>query len=295
MQSTLRWIIAATIFLAVIIGVEQWLGWESILLDWQQVSLGSILILTLLTLLSYLLRAERVYRYFGQQQEHHRSSYIRISFIHNALNNFLPMRLGEAAFPLLMKREFKESMLTTSAGLIWIRLMDLHLLLLLGAVAFIGFYPTLGAISVSGLVIIPSIFLLGMVDLKSVLPKKLVTKVDHYRHLLPESRTLLINTYLITAQIWLIKLAALAVLLMAFLDIDYYGATLAVIAGDLSSVLPIHGLAGSGTYEAALVGALYPLGISLEAATKAAINVHIYLLGVSALSIPLALLIPKKR
>ena len=139
MQSTLRWIIAATIFLAVIIGVEQWLGWESILFDWQQVSSGSILILTLLTLLSYLLRAERVYRYFGQQQEHHRSSYIRISFIHNALNNFLPMRLGEAAFPLLMKREFKESMLTTSAGLIWIRLMDLHLLLLLGAVAFIGF------------------------------------------------------------------------------------------------------------------------------------------------------------
>ncbi len=172
MQSTLRWIIAATIFLAVIIGVEQWLGWESILLDWQQVSFGSILILTLLTLLSYLLRAERVYRYFGQQQMHHRSSYIRISFIHNALNNFLPMRLGEAAFPLLMKREFKESMLTTSAGLIWIRLMDLHLLLLLGAIAFIGFFPVLGAISVAGLVLTPSIFLLGLIDLKSLLPQK---------------------------------------------------------------------------------------------------------------------------
>ena len=173
--------------------------------------------------------------------------------------------------------------------------MDLHFLLLLGAIAFIGFYPILGAVSVGGLILVPSIFLLGLIDLKSLLPSKVATKFDHYRHLLPESRAILINTYLITAQIWLIKLAALAVLLMAFLDIDYYGATLAVIAGDLSSVLPVHGLAGSGTYEAALVGALYPLGISLDAATKAAINVHIYLLGVSALSIPLALLVPKKR
>jgi len=42
-----------------------------------------------------------------------------------------------------------------------------------------------------------------------------------------------------------------------------------------------------------MLAALIPLGFAAEQALSAAINLHIYLLGVSALSVPLALLIPQ--
>ena len=98
-----------------------------------------------------------------------------------------------------------------------------------------------------------------------------------------------------TLIIWIVKLVALTLVLKAFLSIDFISAWVAVTTADLSGVLPIHGIAGSGTYEAAMLAALIPLGFGVEAALSAAINLHIYLLGVSALSVPLALLIPTQR
>ncbi len=94
MSKTVRWLIATTLFLALTIGVELTIGWRSILEDWQALSVTNLLLLTLLTFISYLLRAERVFNYFADRS-HSRVSYIKISFLHNALNNFLPMRLGE--------------------------------------------------------------------------------------------------------------------------------------------------------------------------------------------------------
>jgi uncharacterized membrane protein YbhN (UPF0104 family) len=98
-----------------------------------------------------------------------------------------------------------------------------------------------------------------------------------------------------TLMIWVIKLLALIMILMSFLNIDFLNGALAVIAADISGVLPIHGLAGSGTYEAAMLAALYPMGFETVEAIKAAINVHLYLLGASLLSVPIALLLPSTR
>jgi uncharacterized membrane protein YbhN (UPF0104 family) len=41
------------------------------------------------------------------------------------------------------------------------------------------------------------------------------------------------------------------------------------MGAELSSVLPFHGIAGSGSYELAMVAALVPLGVSAEAAFAA--------------------------
>ena len=295
MSIALRWILASLIFSLLILLVEHYYGWAGILAQWSVVDLSDLLLLTLLTLLSYVLRAERVYRYFGQRMQHPRRAYLKISFLHNALNNFLPMRLGEAAFPLLMKRQFKQSMLSSTAGLVWIRLMDLHVLLLLAAIALGALLPTIGYLALAALIIGPIVIGLFRRRLLALLPERLQVKLTELEHLLPHSRGLIVATYLQTLIIWLVKLVALTLVLKAFLSIDFISAWVAVTTADLSGVLPIHGIAGSGTYEAAMLAALIPLGFGVEAALSAAINLHIYLLGVSALSVPLALLIPTQR
>lgn len=295
MSIALRWILASLIFALLILLVEHYYGWAGILAQWSVVDLFDLLLLTLLTLLSYVLRAERVYRYFGQRMQHPRRAYLKISFLHNALNNFLPMRLGEAAFPLLMKRQFKQSMLSSTAGLVWIRLMDLHVLLLLAAIALGALLPTIGYLALAALIIGPVVIGLFRRRLLALLPERLQVKLTELEHLLPHSRGLIVATYLQTLIIWIVKLVALTLVLKAFLSIDFISAWVAVTTADLSGVLPIHGIAGSGTYEAAMLAALIPLGFGVEAALSAAINLHIYLLGVSALSVPLALLIPTQR
>jgi len=293
MSHSLRWVIASTIFALLLLAVEHYLGWASVLEQWAVVDPAVFTGLTLLTLISYLLRAERVYRYFGQRQGHPRRAYLRISFIHNALNNFLPMRLGEAAFPLLMRRQFRQSMLSSTAGLVWIRLMDLHVLLLLAALALGSLLPTLGYLALAGLIVGPVLVTLLRSQLMRLLPARFKAKAQELTHLLPHSSALVISTYLQTLLIWVVKLLALVLVLQAFLPIDFVAAWIAVTTADISGVLPIHGLAGSGTYEAAMLAALIPLGFAAEQALSAAINLHIYLLGVSALSVPLALLIPQ--
>lgn len=294
MSKTLRWFIATSLFLALAIGVELTIGWGSILEDWQNLSITNLLLLTLLTFISYLLRAERVFNYFASES-HSRVSYIKISFLHNALNNFLPMRLGEAAFPLLMKREFSESMLTTSAGLLVIRLMDLHVLLLLASLALVSVSPLLGGIFFIALILLPPLLRAGGETLFSLFPEKIRNTLNKIEHLWPTDHRLIGRTYLMTLLIWFVKLAALILILMSFLSIDFFNGALAVILADISGVLPIHGLAGSGTYEATMLAALYPMGFETVEAIKAAINVHIYLLGASLLSVPIALLLPSSQ
>jgi uncharacterized membrane protein YbhN (UPF0104 family) len=61
------------------------------------------------------------------------------------------------------------------------------------------------------------------------------------------------------------------------------------LGGELSSVLPVHGLAGAGTYEAGVVAALAPFRVSAVEALAAAVNLHLFLLGVSGLGGALAL------
>ena len=105
----------------------------------------------------------------------------------------------------------------------------------------------------------------------------------------------LARLYLWTALSWASKLAAFAAITAHFLD-GPAGTILAGIVGaELSSVLPFHGVAGAGSYEAAMVAALYPFGVQPAAALGAAVNLHLFLLGVTLISSLAALLIPAPR
>ncbi len=92
---------------------------------------------------------------------------------------------------------------------------------------------------------------------------------------------------------WILKLAAFTAVVLHFAAIDTWQAVLGTIGTELSSVLPVHGVAGSGSYELAMAAVLLPLGLNMATALKAAVNLHLYLLGANLLLGLGALLLPK--
>ena len=109
----------------------------------------------------------------------------------------------------------------------------------------------------------------------------------------PESHLKVARIYLWTALSWSLKFLAFATLLRHFLPVDLWRALVGVMGAELSSVLPFHGIAGSGSYELAAVAAMVPAGVDPAAALAGAVNLHLFVLGVTLLLGGLALLLPK--
>jgi uncharacterized membrane protein YbhN (UPF0104 family) len=93
---------------------------------------------------------------------------------------------------------------------------------------------------------------------------------------------------------WTLKFTAFAVLLEHFLPVEFWRVMTGVMGAELSTVLPFHGIAGSGSYELAVVAALAPLGVDPKAALAGAVNLHLFLLGTTLVLGGLAFLLPRK-
>lgn len=291
----LRWTLALLLTSALIVWVESTLGWRQTLAAWTDIPLTTLLLLAAATLASYGLRALRAYLYFGHPHGHPFSAYLRINLLHNALNNLLPMRLGEASFPLLMKRRFALPVLNTAAGLVWIRLMDLHWLALLVSLLASMLFGPLFLLPALALPLLPVIMLRYGARLTNWLPGPLQPPARLLTEHGPLSPLRGLQLYLLTCLLWSLKLVVLMLVVQHFIAIPGLQGLLGIIFADLSSVLPIHGLAGAGTFEGAMAAALLPFGIATDDILLAAVNLHLYVLGVTLISIPAALLIPERH
>ncbi len=85
-----------------------------------------------LVLGSYAIRTVRIYEYFHPATAGEFLRTFRLVLLHNLFNNLLPMRSGEASFPILMAREFRVPFTRSIPGLVYLRVLDLHFVLLLG-------------------------------------------------------------------------------------------------------------------------------------------------------------------
>ena len=295
MSKTVRWIVASLIFILFVGWIEIKFSWHAIFSEWRGVSVAALCLITLFTFLSYLLRAYRVYFYFGRHLGQSFLAYIRISLLHNAWNNFLPMRLGEASFPLQMKYEFGVSLLKSGAGLLWVRLMDLHFLMILLTIALGVQWHSLFFLCAVAVIVFPFL-LTGLYESRFIAGVEPFNKIlKKLREYAPRSYRQASVLYGLTMLVWLVKLSALVAITLSFLPLPFFTGSIAVIVADLSSVLPIHGLAGSGTYEGAMWIALAPFEVAFDSVIKVAVNVHIYILATTLLSVPVALLIGKRQ
>ncbi|GAB4359710.1 MAG: lysylphosphatidylglycerol synthase transmembrane domain-containing protein [Gammaproteobacteria bacterium] len=280
--------------------IEWYLGWKPLLKPWLSVEPIPLGAATLLLLLSYTLRSIRLYHYFGSEVAGRFTLCLRLMLQHNLYNNLLPMRSGELSFPILMQRYFSITPIRSVPALMWFRILDLHTLGLLALPTLIPAllnWPATLALCALWLLIPPLIYL-WQANLEAWLVKHRQKRVAGFAHRLteglPRTSTQFFTSWGWTLANWSVKLLVFAWILRLFLEVPWLTALLGVIGGELTSVLPVHGLAGMGTYEAGIMAALLPLGIVAESALHGAVNLHLFLLAASLIGGMLTWLIPSR-
>ncbi|WP_462328840.1 lysylphosphatidylglycerol synthase transmembrane domain-containing protein [Thiohalocapsa halophila] len=292
------WLIGLTLLIGLGIAVEHRVGLRALIAPWQTLSVPLLVSAFALTAASYVLRGLRVYEYFGPLVVGRFTAVLRLSMLHNTANNLLPMRIGEVVFPWLMHRYFGHGFLASGASLLWIRIMDLHCLVLAALVVLWlrlpgWWWPVLGAL---WLALVP----LGLAVRRSGWVSRL--PAGRLRHVLlflldaaPRDTPLLYRLYLWTLLSWSAKLFAFALVLGHFVDAALWQRLAGVLGAELSSVLPFHGIAGAGSYELTGMAAMVPLGVGVGAALAGTVSLHLFLLGSTLILGALALLLPRGK
>jgi uncharacterized membrane protein YbhN (UPF0104 family) len=291
------WLIGSAILVVLVVWVQREVGWATLLAPWRDLPAVQLAVMAGLSVLSYLCRGIRLAVYFPEIVRGRLGAILRLSVLHNVANNLLPMRAGEAVFPLLMKRHFGHGYLDSALSLLWIRLLDLHVLLLVGVAAAWLALPHaawwFAAVAwLAGLPLVHALRgrLLGWCRARE---HRLASWLLRLLQAMPADGRRLAGVYFWTLATWGSKIAAFTTILLHFLAAAPWQALLGVLAAELSSVLPFHGVAGTGSYEVAMVAALLPTGIAAETALAGAVNLHLFLLGVTLLLGLAALLSPR--
>ena len=293
--------------LAFVIVVQGLWGWEKIFQPWQMISGVQLLLGMILLFVGYAIRALRLYHYFYPQVDWWVS--LRLMLFHNFLNNFLPARTGEVSFPILMKRYFQIDYDRSIAALLWFRILDLHILLSIGMLVGLLYYQAGWLWLVFGIWFMLPLFMhiaqkwliyevIKKQNSISVLSSDIITEVLKWTRLLleglPDNYTQLARSWLLSLVNWVIKLLVLAWFMSLFIEMDLLYLMASVVAGELTSVLPVHAPGGFGTYEAGVLLVLAPLTNNHQMLAQAAINMHLMLLGSSVLGAGMAMLLPNK-
>lgn len=284
--------------LLVIGAVQYAVGWDKLLIPWREAEFSSLSLAVLFMFASYILRALRVYDYFHPLPDNGFDRCLKLTLLHNLFNNLLPLRAGEASFPWLLRQYFALPFPRTLSALIWFRVLDLHVVA--GAALLIVTSHILPPIAC---VVLPGLWMLALwwifLRLQQLAPNPLILRLNtRSQHWLKQAQAGLPRTaaafwraWLWTILNWLVKLAAFAVILQALAKLPLLAAIAGALGGELTSILPIHGVAGLGTYEAGVLAGLLPFSIAPADAIGAAVNLHLFLLGSCVLGGALALLL----
>lgn len=292
-----RWGVALLVFGLFVAWLEHLIGWRRLLVPWLSLSLPALFAALVLMLCTYVLRAWRIYDYFRPAMSGHFLAALRLTLLHNFFNNLLPMRTGEAAFPVLMRRYFAVPMERSVPSLLWLRVLDLHVLLAIGWSAVSQRYlsDALGGPLLILWLALPAILFMTRAWFAARLvgrSGRLVGLLSSLLDGLPAQAGLFWRAWAWTALNWGVKLGVMAFIFTRFDALPWLVTLPGVIGGELGSVLPVHGLAGMGTYEAGVMAALAPQGVGLTQALAAAVNLHLFILGATVLGAGLARLLP---
>ena len=252
------------------------------------------LVIFLLGAISWLLRGLRTWILFEQLPL---TEALGMSFVHNTANNLAPMRLGELALPMLARWLGNVEFSVGMTSLIWNRLLDL--ISLVGISVCIVFLPTAGTIMLA--------LLAALIFLTPLLIAIVVPKTQHIRlpQILEQARSQLMyeaqngkrlhRMWRLTILAWLSKIMGMGVLLATLSGIPMTDVITTILGAELSSILPIHGLAGAGSYEAGgIIGSTF-MGLSPVLALEMTIQLHIYVLSLTAVFGILGVLLLLKR
>ena len=245
---------------------------------------------TILVLLSYLLRSIRIMDWFEGAKFH---SSVQVMLQHNLWNNLLPMRTGELTFPVLVTKHLDSSVAESLVALFWFRVFDLLsiCMILVCALSLWLDYPVIIALAL----VIFFIFIPVVNFFQRAIPTSLTIQKSKLISVLQSLKTehkQLWHCLLWSIASWISKLVAYASVFSMFAHADFVDSLIAAIGGELTSILPIHGIAGVGTYETGIVGMSLPMNMSYENTLAAGVNLHLFLLSITLLTGISSLLIP---
>lgn len=291
------WLVGGVLLAGLVAAVHYTLGWGPLLAPWRSFPPSLLAWLGLLTALSYALRAVRVYDWFRPRFRGQFLPLLRLTVLHNSANNLAPMRTGELVFPWLMRRYFGFRVLDAAAALLWIRLLDLHFLGLVG-ILILWLRDPAWVWWAAGLAWLGVLPVLVLVERAAGAARfagggRVAALVRRVAAAAPPDYALVGRVYLWTAATWTLKFIAFASVLAHFVPGAFWRVLAGVMGAELSSVLPVHGIAGSGSYEVAAMAALVPLGVEPRAALAGAVNLHLFVLGTTLLLGALAFLLPR--
>lgn len=280
--------------------VVEWLfGWQKMLAAWQHIPYWYPVVALVLMFFTYVIRGWRIYDFFLPMTRGGLLTCCKIMLSHNLLNNLLPMRSGEASFPLLMRSHFSASLSYSTAGLLLLRLLDLQVLLCIGFLTVLGFKHSLTLFwwGVFGLLVVSPLLLLPLTPLLARLAQRIhQPKVSHMLQqvvaAMPSHLPALLRSWLLTWVCWVLKIMVFALVLRWFATVDWWSAIGVCIGGELSSVLPIHAPAGLGTYEASMLAAGKLMGIEGAWILFAGVQLHVLMIISTLLGGLVALFIP---
>jgi uncharacterized membrane protein YbhN (UPF0104 family) len=263
------------------------LGWLAQSGDWRSVGdrLATIPPLTLSLalggfLLSYLLRAARIRDEFSDVAREHFWAMARVTTAHNAAINVVPFRGGEIALPVLLQREFGVPMGRAMVSLLWLRMQDAFVVMLLAAWVWPGLDLALRCVwSIAVLIGAWAVPAWARAHPIGAEPQPgWQGKLAKIRIALAHSTRGAIRSWAWTLANWSVKLTAQSLLLAALLGRADWLSSAGVLGGELAAILPVQGVAGFGTYEAGVAAALTPHGITLASGLQAALALHLVII-----------------
>jgi uncharacterized membrane protein YbhN (UPF0104 family) len=231
---------------------------------------------------SYGFRGLRIHSELSRRHPVTRWQCLRVMLLHNTAVNVVPMRGGEAAYPLLVNRQLGVPLGQAVASLVWIRSQDMLLLLLL-AVGFVPWLPAWAKVAAVVLVLALVLALIAVVQRfvarRGTAPaprSKLVRAALAALQALSDAPRHGVAGWVYGSASWAVKLLALGLLLSHLGGLDLLDALAGALVGELAGILPIQGPANFGTYEAGVwAGASLYGGPSLRVAAPA-VALHLF-------------------
>ncbi len=262
--------------------IDRTVGWAELATFWRKADPWVAIPAMGFLIFSHLTRAQRLYgllypRFSGPRWR----QVLAISTWHTALNNLLPMRSGEVSLPILIKRRLNLDWADGVTLLLVIRILDISALLLVWALSFLSNLAYMATAVVLWFAL-NSWMLRHLPAVLSRLPARWQPQTG-VRQLAHGNQALLL-----TFVAWASKFTALLLLATAVLPRPAAVWASAILGGELSSVSPVHGPAGLGSYEAAFVAPAVLAGVEWSQALAIGLNLHLFLLIVSVICAALA-------
>ena len=240
---------------------------------------------------SYVLRAHRFYQLLAG----HNIGWLAILKImlqHNAINNLVPLRLGELSFPILLKQRHNLPYQSSAKVLITARLFDLSIMgtiaLVIISLIIAQYSTTLFVIEL--IVISVSLCSLWLIAQSDRLPFK-EPMADYLRY----CKYHLQDAGISSLGIWLAKVAGQALWLSPMLQAPWLYSVFAILIVEGTAILPINGPLNFGSLEGATMAALTPLGLAPGLVLSAILNLHIAIIMLAALGYLVSLLLPSPK